>query len=141
MEDAEARARRLRELKERAKRARESGDNNEEEAPKIKFRNYQPKSDEFKTAVVEPVKVSVDKELEQVGAAPQGNEIQLDVAPKKPNWDLKQHIQKKLDKLERRTQQAIVEMIKDRVSQTQGEDSGADSSGRMLAAAVAGKVS
>uniref|UniRef100_A0A7S0E0K0 Coiled-coil domain-containing protein 12 n=1 Tax=Hanusia phi TaxID=3032 RepID=A0A7S0E0K0_9CRYP len=140
MEDAEARARRLRELKERAKRARESGDN-EDEAPKIKFRNYQPKSDEFKTAVVQPVKVSVEKELEQVGAAQQTDEIQLDVAPKKPNWDLKQHIQKKLEKLERRTQQAIIEMIKDRVAKSQGEADSTESSGRMLAAAVAGRVS
>jgi len=61
-------------------------------------------------------------------------EIQLDVAPKKANWDLKQHIAKKLEKLERRTQQAIVEMIKEKVAQ----DGDAEEQGRLLAAGVAG---
>ena len=34
------------------------------------------------------------------------------IAPKKPTWDLQQHIQPKLDKLERQTQKAIVEIIR-----------------------------
>jgi coiled-coil domain-containing protein 12 len=63
-------------------------------------------------------------------------EIQLDVAPKKANWDLKQHIAKKLEKLERRTQQAIVELIKEKVSQ----DGDAEEQGRLLAAGVRGKA-
>jgi coiled-coil domain-containing protein 12 len=37
------------------------------------------------------------------------------MAPKKINWDLKRDIQPKLDKLERRTQKAIVEMLKERL--------------------------
>lgn len=64
-------------------------------------------------------------------------DVQLDVAPKKANWDLKQHIAKKLDKLERRTQQAIVELIKEKVA---GEGD-AEESGRLLAAGVSGKAS
>jgi coiled-coil domain-containing protein 12 len=62
--------------------------------------------------------------------------VQLDVAPKKANWDLKQHIAKKLEKLERRTQQAIVELIKEKVAQ----EGDAEESGRLLAAGVASKT-
>lgn len=35
------------------------------------------------------------------------------MAPKKANWDLKRDIEKKLDKLERRTQRAILEIMQD----------------------------
>mmetsp|Transcript_59581 Transcript_59581/g.87328 ORF Transcript_59581/g.87328 Transcript_59581/m.87328 type:complete len:137 (+) Transcript_59581:51-461(+) len=136
MEEAEARRQKLQALKERAKRAREGGDSLAEEAPKLKFRNYQPKTDEFKDGVVAPVKISADKELEKMGATQTKPEVQLDVAPKKANWDLKQHISKKLEKLERRTQQAIVDLIKAKVA-----DDGDAESGRLLAAGVSGKAS
>ena len=39
------------------------------------------------------------------------------VAPKKANWDLKRDIQPKLDKLEKRTQKAIVQLLKERLQQ------------------------
>lgn len=35
----------------------------------------------------------------------------LNLAPRKPDWDLKRDVSKKLDKLERRTQRAIIEII------------------------------
>jgi hypothetical protein len=44
-------------------------------------------------------------------------EVQLDIAPKKPNWDLKRDISKKLEKLERRTQGAIVKLIKQKLAE------------------------
>ena len=34
------------------------------------------------------------------------------LAPKKPNWDLKRDLEKKLEKLERRTQNAISDLIR-----------------------------
>lgn len=40
-------------------------------------------------------------------------ELLLNIAPKKANWDLKRDIQGQLDKLERRTQKAIVEIIQE----------------------------
>ncbi len=43
-------------------------------------------------------------------------ELLVNVAPKKPNWDLKRDIQPKLDKLERRTQRAIIEIMREQVS-------------------------
>ncbi len=35
----------------------------------------------------------------------------VSIAPKKPNWDLRRDVAKKLEKLERRTQRAIVELM------------------------------
>lgn len=43
-------------------------------------------------------------------------------APKKINWDLKRDIQDKLDKLEKRTQKAIVEMLKERLEKEATEE-------------------
>lgn len=41
------------------------------------------------------------------------------LAPRKPDWDLKRDVAKKLEKLERRTQRAIAELIRDRLKQRQ----------------------
>jgi coiled-coil domain-containing protein 12 len=51
--------------------------------------------------------------------------------PKKLNWDLKRDIQDKLNKLEKRTQKALVEMLKERLEneateQANNEDSNLD---------------
>ena len=35
----------------------------------------------------------------------------VNIAPKKPNWDLRRDVQKKLDKLERRTQKAMYKLM------------------------------
>ena len=35
----------------------------------------------------------------------------LNIAPKKPNWDLRRDVQKKLDKLEKRTQKAMFQLM------------------------------
>mmetsp|Transcript_9077 Transcript_9077/g.19467 ORF Transcript_9077/g.19467 Transcript_9077/m.19467 type:complete len:189 (+) Transcript_9077:110-676(+) len=47
------------------------------------------------------------------------------MAPKKVNWDLKRDIQGKLDKLERRTQRALVDLLKERLEK-EAEDEGYD---------------
>ena len=36
----------------------------------------------------------------------------MKLAPRKPDWDLKRDVAKKLEKLERRTQRAIAELIR-----------------------------
>ena len=36
----------------------------------------------------------------------------MNIAPKKPNWDLRRDVQKKLDKLERRTQKAMFTLMR-----------------------------
>ena len=39
------------------------------------------------------------------------------LAPKKPDWDLKRDIAPKLEKLEKRTQKAIAELIRERLKE------------------------
>lgn len=41
------------------------------------------------------------------------------LAPRKPDWDLKRDVDKKLEKLEKRTQKAIAELIRDRLKMGQ----------------------
>lgn len=55
-------------------------------------------------------------------------ETVTDMAPKKLNWDLKRDIESKLAKLERRTQRAIVELLKERLSKEAEEADGEASS-------------
>ena len=47
------------------------------------------------------------------------------MAPKKANWDLKRDVQPKLDKLERRTQRALVEIMRDEERARLQEEGGA----------------
>lgn len=39
------------------------------------------------------------------------------LAPRKPDWDLKRDVSKKIEKLERRTQKSIAELIIERLKQ------------------------
>lgn len=57
--------------------------------------------------VVEDVEPQVDIEA-VIGTDPE--EVIANVAPKKPNWDLRREIAPKLAKLEKRTQRAIAEL-------------------------------
>lgn len=41
----------------------------------------------------------------------------VSLAPRKPDWDLKRDVAPKLDKLERRTQKAIAELIRERLKE------------------------
>ncbi|KAL6603368.1 hypothetical protein ACP70R_043729 [Stipagrostis hirtigluma subsp. patula] len=80
--------------------------------PAMKFRNYLPHDEQLRGGKLAPVSlpkfedpVSAEtaepKELEN----PFGN-----IAPKNPNWDLKRDVQKRIDKLEKRTQKALAEI-------------------------------
>jgi coiled-coil domain-containing protein 12 len=41
------------------------------------------------------------------------------LAPRKPDWDLKRDVAKKLERLDRRTQKAIAELIRERLKKGQ----------------------
>ena len=107
----------------------------------LKFRNYTPsdpsleqasnkrarQDEEGETAAEEPVpKKSVleealekaKKDLEEAGdSIPTDNSAELTaMAPKKVNWDLKRDIQAKLDKLEKRTQKVLIQLLRERLS-------------------------
>ena len=40
-------------------------------------------------------------------------DVLVNVAPKKPNWDLRRDVAKKLEKLERRTQRAMIMIMQE----------------------------
>nr|GAT59670.1 predicted protein [Mycena chlorophos] len=55
----------------------------------------------------------------------------FNIAPKRPNWDLKREMDKKLAKLQRRTQEAIHTLIRQRLAEQKGDS--ADIAGAMRA--------
>ena len=67
----------------------------------------------------------IDRALRQAQAEAKSNPSTAhieDLAPKKVNADLKREIQPKLDKLERRTQKAIVALLRERLEREAGEE-------------------
>lgn len=63
-----------------------------------------------------------EKEQGKVDAVAGVGNAMGNVAPTKVNWDLRRDIEKKLEKLERRTQRAIVEMLRARLEKEANED-------------------
>ena len=53
----------------------------------------------------------------------QGDDI-INVAPKKANWDLRRDVAKKLEKLERRTQRALVAIMQEQQKQMLDREGG-----------------
>ncbi len=51
--------------------------------------------------------------LQHLSALHWMQELLINVAPKKPNWDLRRDINKKLEKLERRTQRAMIQIMQE----------------------------
>ncbi|XP_042060797.1 coiled-coil domain-containing protein 12-like [Salvia splendens] len=76
----------------------------------MKFRNYLPHDKQLQEGKLAPP--VLPKFVDPVLAAPPPEENKedpfLNIAPKKPNWDLRRDVQKRLDKLERRTQKAML---------------------------------
>lgn len=104
----------------------------------LTLRNYIPKSQALK-AFVRPASTLVgETEIEimhEVRSAISEFHTQqaepLNVIPKKPNWDLKRDLGKKLETLERRTEAALAELLKENLKKEKegirkGEGNGAD---------------
>lgn len=87
----------------------------QDEQQDMKFRNYLPRDKNLQQNRVAPP--TIPKFDDPVATAPSAtNGIEdpiISIAPKKPNWDLRRDVQKKLDKLERRTQRAIIELMQE----------------------------
>ncbi|CAG11969.1 unnamed protein product [Tetraodon nigroviridis] len=102
------------------KKASLEGENGQKHR-ELKLRNYTPEDEELKQRQVPNAKPTAveDKVKDQLDAAnpePIIEEVDLaNLAPRKPDWDLKRDVAKKLEKLERRTQRAIAELIRDRL--------------------------
>nr|CAG4641383.1 EOG090X0KZ2 [Eulimnadia texana] len=121
--EAEAlkRKERLAALKRKQTADNSNNTNNQTTLPKPLFRSYTPLDEKLKDEVVPPPNLpeldeQVQEELKQAKTPATVAELDLEnLAPRKPDWDLKRDIAKKLDKLERRTQKAIAELIRDRL--------------------------
>lgn len=51
-------------------------------------------------------------------------DVLLNVVPKKANWDLRRDVEKKLAKLERRTQRALVQLMQEQQREQLAKDGG-----------------
>ena len=85
----------------------------------LKFRNYQPKTEDLKDSrlaskeapsvlIGDRVELELKNEIKKKATL-------LNIAPQKPNSDLKRDVAKKLKKLARRTQEAIRELIQEKM--------------------------
>jgi len=93
--------------------------------PKPVFRSYNPQAEDLKELAISKAK-PVDIEAQVADTIEQGEvktlleDVDLmNLAPRKPDWDLKRDIAPKLLKLEKRTQKAIAELIFERLKSTQ----------------------
>ncbi|XP_019542065.3 coiled-coil domain-containing protein 12 [Aedes albopictus] len=126
-EEALKRKERLKNLKRKQEAANDGADQKAEVIPKPVFRNYRPESEEIQESALEEVKpadveAEVSSQLEMMKAPIVIEEIDIaNLAPRKPDWDLKRDVSKKLEKLERRTQKAIAELIRDRLKAGQDD--------------------
>jgi coiled-coil domain-containing protein 12 len=91
---------------------------NEPALQMIRFRNYKPRDKMLKFFEMEPPKVEAlitEDEIKKMGEPMATENGIMDIAPKKANWDLKRDVARKLERLEKRTQRAIVDLIRDKV--------------------------
>lgn len=127
----------------------EDEETNEGETKKsISFRNYAPKdasmeqeedeeegsakkkmrTEETKTSALQEALQAAQSEIAAGPAKDQTSTGVTSMAPKKVNWDLKRDVEKRLAKLERRTQRAIVELLKERLEREANEQASGDDS-------------
>ncbi|KAL1677377.1 mRNA splicing factor [Schizophyllum commune] len=129
-EASEARKARLQALR----RRKEEGAGEDE--PILKHRNFDPESRQAKKratkadadgdAVMEDtVEKSVAGLAERIVAEDEERRAQeldvFNIAPKRANWDLKRDMEKKVARLERRTQEAIHTLIRQRLAAQKGQ--------------------
>ncbi|KAK7278325.1 hypothetical protein RJT34_23353 [Clitoria ternatea] len=109
----------------------EEEEQQDQETPNMKFRNYVPHDKNLQEGKLAP---AVLPQFEDPIAAPPSPQPEankdpfLNIAPKKPNWDLRRDVQKKLDKLEKRTQKALYQLMVEQEKQKQVTD-GDDTNG------------
>jgi len=127
--EALKRKKRLEALKNGQQQKQQQTDESKEKVlPKPMFRSYKPLDEELKKSTVakatpEIIEDLVTEELGQASETPVLAEIELaNLAPRKPDWDLKRDSAKKLAKLEKRTQRAIALLIRERLMETKQDD-------------------
>eukprot|EP01038_Epipyxis_sp_PR26KG_P008501 gene8501-11493_t len=102
----------------------------EKEGKKIKFRNYVPRdttlitksqvSNDNESTVVNLTNNNIEMKGPTVDVLRQelelhNNKEELNIVPKKPNWDLKSQVSDKIEKLRNRTIRSIVEILREKI--------------------------
>ncbi|XP_055832215.1 uncharacterized protein LOC129901120 [Solanum dulcamara] len=81
----------------------------------MKFRNYLPHDKQLQEGKVTPP--VLPKFEDPIATLPLPKEKKedpfLNIVPKKPNWDLRRDVQKKLEKLEKRTMKALTQLMEE----------------------------
>ncbi|RDD45332.1 Coiled-coil domain-containing protein 12 [Trichoplax sp. H2] len=96
-------------------------ENTSSNMPRVKFRNYLPQDDSLKDQKMEkPSAPTAQEDVEEILSSTNANTKYegvdlVNLAPRKPDWDLKRTIEDKMQKLERKTQRSIVDIIRERL--------------------------
>uniref|UniRef100_A0A674CNY7 Coiled-coil domain containing 12 n=1 Tax=Salmo trutta TaxID=8032 RepID=A0A674CNY7_SALTR len=108
------------------KRDRAEEEAEEERHRELKLRNYTPEDEELKERQVPKAKpASVEEKVKDQLDAAKPESVIEEVVSTLWDQDLKRDVAKKLEKLERRTQKAIAELIRDRLKGSEEELAGA----------------
>lgn len=87
------------------------------------FRSYKPAAESLKDHVLPEYQIGeiADKVKEELENEDKGVLMEnldfTNLAPRKPDWDLKRDIAPKLERLEKKTQKAIAELIRERLKE------------------------
>lgn len=90
-----------------------------------KFRSYKPQDEKLTEHVLKKPEIpDVTGQVKNLLELSKSNMVidQLDIAnlaPRQPDWDLKRDVAKKLEKLEKRTQKAMAELIREKLKEKQ----------------------
>ncbi|XP_010248829.1 PREDICTED: coiled-coil domain-containing protein 12 isoform X2 [Nelumbo nucifera] len=105
----------------------DADETNENKTLNMKFRNYLPHDKQLQEGKLAPP--VLPKFEDPVATEPPPSQKTEDpfvnIAPKKPNWDLRRDVQKRLEKLERRTQKAIFQLMEEDRQKQEAEENGA----------------
>ncbi|KIM28902.1 hypothetical protein M408DRAFT_23546 [Serendipita vermifera MAFF 305830] len=141
-EEVEARKARLQAL--RAKKAGITNGDSNKAVSLLSQRNFDPETRTLRRADARAIEDTVEKNVdgladEILAADKQRQEAELDlsnIAPKRPNWDLKRDLNKKLAPLERSTKEAIYTLVRNRLG-SETNDASKDIASAMDARAAA----
>lgn len=109
--------------------AKDGGENLKELA--IKFKNYKPYDNKLIVKEKKDLTTETEKEQEEIKREEldiikrelaQHNDEELNIVPKKPNWDLKCQIEDRMNKLKRKTQRAIVDILREKLAEASDDE-------------------
>lgn len=94
-----------------------------DETSQIRFRNYIPRDPTLRELClprpsVEELEKQIDREAEDAIQRAGKEDIFSQIAPRRPNWDLKRDVEKKLGILSHRTDKAILQLIRNKIKES-----------------------